>query len=65
MKSSYPEIYVQVSCTSKLSVSHLKGDCHLIIFMKGFVKALSPVCCQLDIVCCCGANQAGYKQQGW
>jgi len=60
---AYPEVNIQVSCTPKLPISHLEGNCHLVIPVKDFVKAFSPMRLQLNVVCQSSSKQAACCQE--
>ena len=45
-----PEINVQVSAATKLSVADLEGHGHLVVLVQLLVEAFSRVCSQLDVV---------------
>jgi len=45
-----PEVNLQVSSTSKLSIAHLKRNRHLVIAVKLFMEAFSTMSAELNIV---------------
>lgn len=53
-KGPYPEINLEVSTSSKFSVTNLERDCHFIIPVQFLVEAFSRVRLELDGVGCCG-----------
>ena len=56
---AYPEVYFEISRRSKLSISNLERDRHLVILMQLFVEAFPSVCRELDIVRLSDPQEAG------
>lgn len=48
--STYPEVHIQVSTSSKFPVADLEGDGHPVIGVQHFVEALARVSPQLHVV---------------
>lgn len=55
---SYPEVDVQVSGTTKLTVADLERHGHGVIAVEILVEAFPPVRRELDVVSCGSAEQA-------
>lgn len=62
--STYPEVHIQVSASSKFPVADLEGDGHPVIGVQHFVEALARVSPQLHVVRKAEHNAGQQHQQG-
>jgi hypothetical protein len=56
----YPEVNIQISTSSKFSITDLEGDGHLVVCMKLLMEAFSRMSFEVDVV----GNGRPKKRQG-